>query len=269
AIHLKTQGVFNKPMLVLPADHYVADSDNFRKIISLASVLAEKEEVIVTIGVVPNRPETGYGYLRRGEAKRIIKGVEVYEVKQFVEKPDYTTALAYLTSGKYFWNSGIFIFTPEVILKDISRYLPSVYAGLEKIAQYIGTKNYPEVLASVYQELPSISIDYGVMEKTDRCIFTIPGNFGWSDVGSWESVYDLRKEERDNAENLVQGKAIAIETQSSFIFNPTTKLVVSLGTKNLLIVNTEDALLVANLKRSQDIRKVIEKLKAEELSSLL
>jgi len=269
AVHLKNQGVVNKPMVVLPADHYVADGETFRKIISLGSELAEKEEAIVTIGIPPTRPEIGYGYLRRGNEKKTLAGVKVYEVKEFVEKPNYTTALAYLNSGEYFWNGGIFIFTPEIILKEISRYLPKVYEGLKKIEESIGTKSYPEVLDAAYKNFPSISIDYGVMEKTDRCLLTIPGDFGWSDVGSWESVYELRKKERDNAGNLIQGKVISIDTRSSFIFCPNDKLVVSLGVQDLLIVDSKDALLVADLKRSQDLRKVVEELKTHKLNYLL
>ena len=268
ALYLKKQGIIDQPMAVLPADHFIAEEETFRKILSIGCKLAQKGDII-TLGIVPTRPETGYGYLERGEVKKEIEGVTVYAVKRFVEKPDQKTALEYLNSGGYFWNGGIFIFTPKTILEEIKQHLPSVYAGLQKIEGAMGTSRYHEVLFSVYQNLPSLSIDYGVMEKTKRPMLTLPGDFGWSDVGSWESVYDLRKEERDKENNLTQGDVILINTQSSFVFSQSNKMVVGLGIKDLLIVATQDVVLVGDLKTSQDIKKIIEELKEQGLHHIL
>ena len=174
-----------------------------------------------------------------------------------------------MKSGEYFWNGGIFIFTPKIILEEIKLYLPSVYAGLQTIEEAMGTSRYHQVLSSVYQHLPSLSIDYGVMEKTKRHVLTLPGDFGWSDVGTWESVYDLRKKERDKEKNLTQGDVILIDAQSSFVFNQSGKTIVGLGVKDLLIVDTQDVVLVGDLKKSQDIRKIIEKLRERGLHHLL
>jgi len=268
ALYLKKQGIFDKPMVVLPADHFIAEEETFRKILSIGCTLAHEGDII-TVGIVPTRPETGYGYLERGEVKREIGGVTVYDIKRFVEKPDQKTALKYLNSGKYFWNGGIFIFTPKTILEEIKLHLPSLYAGLQTIEEAMGTSKYHEVLLSVYQHLPSLSIDYGVMEKTKRTVLTLPGDFGWSDVGSWESVYDLRKEERDKEKNLTQGDVILIDAKSSFVFSLSDKVVVGLGIKDLVIVDTQDVVLVGDLKKSQDIRKIIEALKERNQHHLL
>jgi mannose-1-phosphate guanylyltransferase len=133
----------------------------------------------------------------------------------------------------------------------------------------MGTSRYFDVLLSVYQNLPSLSIDYGVMEKTKRTVLALPGNFGWSDVGSWESLYDLRTKEQDNEENLKQGNVLLVDAQSSFVFNQTDKMVVGLGIKDLLIVDTPDVVLVGDIKKSQDIKKIIETLKERGLDTIL
>ena len=268
ALYLKKQGILDQPMVVLPADHFIADEATFRKILSIGGTLAQTGDII-TIGIVPSRPETGYGYLERGEVKNEIEGIPAYAVKRFIEKPDQKTALAYLNSGDFFWNSGIFIFTPETILEEIKLHLPSVYGGLQTIEEAMGTSGYQEISSSVYQRMPSLSIDYGVMEKTKRTVLTLPGDFGWSDVGSWESLYDLRKKETDKEENLTQGDVILIDTQSSLAFSQSGKMVVGLGIKNLLIVNTEDVVFVGDLKKSQDIKKIIEALKERNQHHLL
>jgi len=267
AVFLRKKGITDKPMVVLPADHYINDENRFRTVLITGCCLAQQGP-IVTIGIVPTRPETGYGYLQRGSARDEIKGIKVYDVKRFVEKPNQKDALHYLESGEYFWNGGIFIFTPKTILHEIQLHMPEVYEGLLKIEGAIGRDDYTDVLRSVYQEFSSISVDYGVMEKTSRPVITIPGDFGWSDVGSWESLYDLRQKEVDNEGNLVQGKSVLLDTASSFIFNQSSQLVVGLGLKNIVIVNTDDALLVADIKRSQDIKKVIEELKTKGLTSI-
>jgi mannose-1-phosphate guanylyltransferase len=268
AMYLKKQGILDQPMVVLPADHFIAEEETFRKIILIGCKLAQEGDII-TLGIVPTRPETGYGYLERGEVKKETEGVTVCAIRRFVEKPDQKTALEYLNSGKYFWNGGIFIFTPKTILEEIKLHLPSLYAGLQIIEEAMGTSRYQEVLLSVYQHLPSLSIDYGVMEKTKHPVLTLPGDFGWSDVGSWESVYDLRKKERDKEGNLTHGDVILIDTKSSFVFSQSGKVVVGLGIKDLLIVDTQDVILVGDLKKSQDIRKIIEALKERKQHRLL
>jgi mannose-1-phosphate guanylyltransferase len=268
AVYLRKNGVIDEPMAVLPADHFITDENRFLDILSIGGALARKGS-IVTIGIAPIRPETGYGYLRKGMVKDEVEGVEVCEVERFVEKPGKEEALRYVKSGDYFWNSGIFIFTPETILKEIQLHLPGVYEGLLKIEQGLGEKNERDVLRSAYQQFPSVSIDYGVMEKTDHPVFAIPGDFGWSDVGSWESLYGLRKKESDDNENLVHGKGMLFDAGSCFVFNKTEQIVVGLGLEDLVIVNTDDVILVADMKRSQDIKIIIEEIAKRGLNSIL
>jgi len=268
ALYLRKKGISDEPMVVLPADHYIADEKKFRDVLSVGCRLA-CEGHIITVGMIPTRPETGYGYLQRGSVKREVQGVTVCNVESFVEKPKQRDALRYLESGDYFWNGGIFIFTPKTILAEIEVHLPDVFEGLGKIEESLEESGYPEVLHAVYQGFPSISIDYGVMEKTARSVLAIVGDFGWSDVGSWESLYSLRHQEQDGEGNLIHGKNILIDTTSSFVFNQSNQLIVGLGLEGIVIIGTGDALLVADLKKSQDVRKVIEQLKARGLDFLL
>lgn len=267
AIYLRKQGAVGEPMAVLPADHFIADEKRFLGILSIAGRLAG-EGSIVTIGIVPSRPETGYGYLRKGAVRDRREGIDICKIERFVEKPGEDEALAYVKSGDYFWNSGIFVVTPEIILKEIQLHLPEVYEGLLNIEQGLGEKNEREILRSAYGEFPSISIDYGVMEKTDRPVLALAGDFGWSDVGSWESLYGLRKKEADDHGNVLQGKGMLFDTDTCFVFNAAPKMVVGLGLEGHVIVNTDDVLLVADMKKSQDIKKIIEEMEKRGLKSI-
>lgn len=268
AVYLRKKGVVDEPMAVLPADHFITDEKRFRNILSIGGGLARKGS-IVTIGIVPTRPETGYGYLLKGAVKDTMEGIEIYKIERFAEKPDKEDALRYVKSGDYFWNSGMFIFTPETILKEIQLHLPGVHEGLLEIEKCLGEKNERDVLRSAYQKFPSVSIDYGVMEKTDRPMIALPVDFGWSDVGSWESLYGLRKKELDGNKNLIHGKGILFDTGSCFVFNQAEQMVVGVGLEDLVIVNTDDAILVADMKKSQDIKKIIEEMEKRGLNSIL
>jgi len=268
ALYLRKKGIVDEPMVVLPADHFIADEKKFRDVLLVGCRLA-CEGNIVTLGMIPTRPETGYGYLQRGSAQKEVQGVTVYNVESFVEKPEQRDALRYLERGDYFWNGGIFIVTPKTILAEMEVHLPDIYEGLGKIEVSLGETDYPDVVHAVYQGFPSISIDCGVMEKTARSVLAIAGDFGWSDVGSWESLYTVRHQEQDGEGNLVQGKNILIDTASSFVFNQSNQLIVGLGLEGIVIIGTGDAVLVADLKKSQDVRKVIEQIKARGLDSPL
>jgi mannose-1-phosphate guanylyltransferase len=268
AVYLRKKGLVQAPMAVLPADHYIADEERFREVLLAGGRLALKGS-IVTIGIVPTRPETGYGYLRRGAVAHEHEGVKAYNVERFVEKPDEETALGYLAGGDYLWNGGIFLFTPETILAEIERHLPDVHEGLLEIESSMGTADYEDVLRSVYKGFPSISIDYGIMEKTGLPVLALAGDFGWSDVGSWHSLYTLRKGEADKDGNLAEGDRILIDTKGSFVFNRSNRMVVALGQVDTVIISTDDVVLVADMARSQDIKKVTEELRERGLTDLL
>jgi len=269
AAYLRHQGMAEAPMVILPADHYISQDQRFRSIL-LAGCRFARSGAIVTVGIVPTRPETGYGYLQQGSAVETSgEGITAFTVKRFVEKPDSEHALAYLQSGDYLWNGGIFIATAEIILDEMEKHAPDIYNGLLDLESAMGTDRFPEILAGTYEAFPSISVDYGIMEKTTCPLLTIPGDFGWSDVGSWESLYTLRQGQADRDGNVVDGNAALFDTAQSLIINTLSQKVFTLGLHHTVIVNTDDALLVADLKQSQHVKKIIEDLKARGIESLL
>jgi mannose-1-phosphate guanylyltransferase len=281
AIHVR-QHARRAPMVVLPADHFIADDEAFHSTLRVAAELAEAGG-IVTIGITPTHPETGYGYLRMADGGWRMADLKntssnpqseirnpqsarspAFLVERFVEKPDAETARQYLASGQYLWNSGIFVFTPETILHEIEAHLPELYNGLKVIERAMGTHQYETVLNEVYPGLPNTSIDYGVMEKTRRPVYVVPGAFGWSDVGSWDALYQLRQREQDAQGNLIDGHGLILETRGTFIYSQTERLIATLGLTDVLIVDTPEGLLVADRHRSQDVRRLVEELKARE-----
>lgn len=259
AIHLR-QEAGDRPMIVLPADHFIADEEAFRSTLHAAAMLAQAGG-IVTIGITPTRPETGYGYILKGAEQEPVLSHPVFRVERFVEKPDLPTARHYLASGQYLWNSGMFVFTPNTILQELQQHLPQIFTGLMTLQRQLGQPGYDAALEEVYSGWPSISIDYGVMEKTTRPVYVLPASFGWSDVGSWEALYELRQEQQDGQRNVVDGLALLKETTGSFIHSQTNRLIATLGLADVLIVDTPDGLLVADLRRSQEIRQLTEELK--------
>jgi len=192
-----------------------------------------------------------------------------YGVSEFVEKPDLETAHDYLVSGEYYWNGGIFVATAETVLKEIKENLPDLYDGLTRLGTELGTERFEAELKEVYGPLEGISFDYGIMEKTREKVYVIPCECGWSDVGSWESLYELRAGERDADQNLADGEALLIDCRRSFVSGHAGRLVACLGLTDCLIVDTSEAVLVAKLERSQDIRKVIDMLKKRGKGNLI
>jgi len=263
AIHIKRRWG-DIPVVVLPADHFIGDGELFRTTLRAAIGLSQRGG-IVTIGIPPGKPETGYGYIKRGRRYDSINGQEVFEVDRFVEKPDEKRALQYMREGNYLWNSGIFIFRVEVFLNEVRKYLPNLHQGLAEIEGVVDGKRYETTLEKVYSNLESISIDYGIMERTTEPVYTITGNFGWSDVGSWQALFELKGDQKDANGNMVEGLATIIDSRDSFIINRSEKLVALLGANQILVVNTPDAVLVADLNRSQEVRAIAETIKRKGL----
>ena len=251
------QSLGDLPIIALPADHFISDEDVFRRCLRRAIPLLE-DGGIVTIGITPTHPEIGYGYIEKGQA---LGNGEAYRVKRFVEKPDVETAIGFLASQSYLWNAGIFLFRPSTILREIGIHLPRINRGLNRISEAIGTDHYLSTLEEVYRDMESISIDYGVMEKTAGPIYVIQGNFGWSDVGNWAAVRKLREAERDGHGNIVSGKAMLLDAKNTLIHSQSNRLIAVLGLDNLLVVDTEDVLLVADIKQSQEVRRFPERLR--------
>jgi mannose-1-phosphate guanylyltransferase len=264
AAHLGYDG----PIAFLPADHFIGDADTFVADLKRAGEIA-KPGAIVTLGIVPTRPETGYGYIRRTETQLDSSDKPVYPVSAFVEKPDPEKAVQYLACGEYFWNAGIFVATAETILKQIEQYLPDLFQGLTRLKKTMGTDDFVGEFETVYKNLEAISFDYGIMERTKEPVYVLPSECGWSDVGSWASLYELKGQDHDKNRNLSNGDPVLIDCESSFVSSESGRLVACLGLENCLIVDTPEALLVADLRRSQDIREIVKMLKETKKDELL
>ena len=239
-------------LLVLPSDHHIAKVPAFLRCLREASRLAADGE-LVTLGIRPTAPETGYGYIRLGQ---MLKG-KSRRVAAFVEKPDHFTAQRYLGSGKYLWNSGIFAFRVDVILEAIRRYLPRLGNALQQLAGIANRRRFATELTRVFREQPAVSLDYGVMEKAKN-IAVVPGDFGWSDVGSLTALAEVRRADRDG--NIVLGKTVQLDCKNSILVS-NRRLVAAVGLSDLIVVETADAVLVIPKARSQDVRRVVEALR--------
>lgn len=243
-------------MVVLPSDHLIKYNELFIDTLKDAIKVAEEEENIATIGIMPSYPEIGYGYIHFATKKQGFRG-NVYEVINFVEKPDLETAKEYLVSGKYLWNSGMFVWKVSTILNSFKTFLPNTYDGLLKIGEAIGTLEERNVLENQFSYFESESIDYGIMEKATN-IYTIPGSFGWDDVGSWKALERINK--CDEKGNMIEGTVILVDTNNSII-QAQDKLIATVGVNNIIIIETPDAMLICNKDDCQSIKKVIEQLK--------
>lgn len=241
-------------MFVLPSDHLIKYNAMYLDTLRRASEVAEEGENLVTLGIMPDYPETGYGYIKFQPDAR--KGV-AFEVERFVEKPDLETAKRYLATEQYLWNSGMFIWRISTILHNMEKYLPETYAGLGRIRDAIGTSEENEVLEKEFALFKSESIDYGIMEKADR-IYTLPGSFGWDDVGSWNAVERIQP--ANEFGNVVNGNAVTVDTKRCIIQGG-KKLIATVGLEDIIIVDTDDALLVCEKGDAGEIKKVLENLK--------
>jgi mannose-1-phosphate guanylyltransferase len=256
------------PISFLPADHFIGDVPAFIKCLEQAGKASEKGG-IVTLGIVPSRPETGYGYIRRSNENFSVDGENNYKVSAFVEKPDLKKAVEYISSGDYYWNAGIFVATPETILREMEICLPETYNSLMKLEPYFGSADFKDKFVEVYSEIASESFDYGVMEKTKADISVIPCECGWSDVGSWESLYELRAYEYDSNGNIKDGDTIVTGCEGTYIAAMGNRLVACIGLKDCIVIDREDALLVADKKKSQEIKKIVDELKNRKRKDLL
>lgn len=244
-------------MAVLPADHVILDKEGFLETLRLAGDVAKSGDYIITLGMKPDRPETGYGYIKQGP---VVGGQgSVYKVERFVEKPDKETAEGYVKSGEYLWNAGMFVFKVSTILRAIEKYMPDLYIGLLRMEPALGTDSQEKALSEVYGELPSVSIDYGVMEKADN-VLVVPSTFGWNDVGSWTAIDDLLPKDEHGV--VAHAEHISIDTKDCIVYSP-KKLVATIGVRDLIVVETEDALLICDKSRAQDVKKVVEILEKE------
>lgn len=255
-------------MLVLPADHIIHDVAEFKRILSLAADVAFESRALVTVGISPTRPETGYGYIQvidDNDASNPYFSRGVYNVKTFAEKPNAETAQQFLESGDFVWNSGMFIWRVDTILSEIEHSLPDMHKELQKIDEVIGTDEYEHITETSYRIIRGISIDYGVMEKASK-VYVIKGNFGWSDVGSWDEVYRIAG--KDDRGNSVTGKAFLLDTQGSLVYAG-NKFVATIGVEDVIVIVTDDAVLVCKQGRSQEVKEAVDFLRRKQLNEYL
>ncbi len=247
-------------MVISPADHLTRKRDAFKKAILTGSKIAKEKGGLVTLGIKPTRPATGYGYIQIDGEVITDLGAKSYAVKTFAEKPNLDTAQRFLSSGDFFWNSGIFILRADVYLQTISEFIPDLYDGLMEIRRHLNKPTFTEVLNRVYHQIKGISIDYGVMEKA-RNVYMVRGDFTWNDLGSWEQVYEIG--EKDAAGNAVSGETILVDVKNSYVDIP-DGLVAIIGLENVIVVRDGNATLICPRDRAEDVKKVIEKLRSKK-----
>lgn len=252
-------------MIVLPADHYISDIPRFQEVLKSAVAAAWRGEDIVTLGITPHRPETGYGYISEGELCDTFAGTPACRVVRFLEKPDYAKAVRFLSVGNYLWNSGMFIWRVDLIRQLIEKHTPQLAQGLNKIGQAMGTEQYMAVLGEVYAGLPKISVDYGILEKAEK-VLVMRGDFGWDDIGSWTALD--RYAEKDERGNVIEGRGVLLDTSDTFIYSP-GKTVGVIGVESLIVVNDRDNIMVCRKDRAQEIKKVVQALKDKGLEEVL
>jgi mannose-1-phosphate guanylyltransferase len=239
------------------ADHYVSNPELFQRTVLAAAEVAS-QGYLVTIGITPTYPETGYGYIRAGQALARAGDFAAFRVDQFKEKPDLETAQAYLDSGKYLWNASMFVWKASLLLDEMRRLLPDLYQTLMTLCEAWDRPDRDAVLQEYWPRIADVTIDHGIMERTDR-VAVVPASFGWTDLGDWHSLAELMAEEVD-ANVVVSGRLVAEDTRSTLVFG-NSRVVATLGVDNLVIVDTDDVLLICSRSRAQDVRKIVQRLK--------
>ena len=259
-------------MAVLPSDSYVADAARYRKLVRAALELARTPGSMVVLGIPPTRPETGFGYIERRALVARPLGVPAYAVRRFTEKPPLPLARKYAASGgKYLWNAGMFFWRVSTFLENLKRFLPATHEGLCEIAKHFGTPRHAGALRRIYPRLDNISIDYALMEPATRtpgehAVSVIPARVGWSDIGSWAAVYEFLAGTK--GANVSAGPSFTLDAQGNYFWVP-KKFVAAVGVKDLVVVETDDALLVCSRERSQDVGKIVKWLDEQKRRALL
>lgn len=262
-------------ILVVAADHLINDEKEFHRVIKCGLKFVNENGGIVTLGIHPTKPETGYGYIQYDSEKVIEVEIDegngngsvekIYKVKTFAEKPNLEVANAFLESGDFLWNSGMFIFRTDTMMDEIKNFMFDLNESLNKLSDNLLSKEFPKVLEVEYSKLKSISIDYGVMEKSQN-VYIIRSHFGWNDVGAWDEVYNIK--EKDNDGNIKHGRTVTINTKNCLIMND-QKIVATIGVEDLLIINTDNGLLICKRGESQSVKEVVDYLRRKGLDQFL
>jgi mannose-1-phosphate guanylyltransferase len=249
-------------LIVLPADHFIGDRAEFLRTLERAAEFARREDCLVTLGIPPTGPETGYGYIQKGPMLAQFRGTKIFKARGFREKPTLPKAKGYLRRGGYLWNSGMFIWRAEVFLGAVKKYLPRLHRDMEGLKVALGTRGEKKDLERVYSRCPSISVDYGIMEKAPN-VALIEGRFGWSDVGSWSALGSICPQDPEGNVRIQKGgkgKIVTIDS-SGCVIRGEKNLIAVLGLKDIVVAEAGDAILVCPRDRSQDVRRVLQELK--------
>ncbi len=252
-------------LAVFPADHLIEDVEGFRKVVAAGLDFVEDSGNILTIGIKPDRPATGFGYIKQGAVVGRAAGMDFRRVSGFTEKPGPEAAREYLQDGSYLWNAGIFMFRASDMLDEMEKHLPGIASSFCEYETAVGTDAEDEKKSAAYASAPEISIDFGVMEKTDRaCV--VPADIGWNDIGNWDSF--SRYLPRDAAGNAVKGDLVALDVANCIVYSE-RQVVAALGVENLIVIATGDAILIARRDRGEEVKKIVDLLAARGLENLL
>jgi mannose-1-phosphate guanylyltransferase len=260
-------------MAVLPSDSYVADVAQYRRLVRAALDLARTPGNLVVLGIPPTRPETGYGYIEAGSSASAAKpgGLTAYVVRRFTEKPALPLARRYLSAGRFYWNAGMFFWRASTFLENLRRFLPATHAALADLAKTIGTRKYAATLRRIYPKLENISVDFAIMEPATRdartpSVFVLPAKVGWSDIGSWQAVFELLAAQP--GANVSAGPHFALDATGNYLWSP-KKFIAAIGVNNLVVVETDDAILICPRDRSQDVGKIVKHLEQQKRKNLV
>jgi mannose-1-phosphate guanylyltransferase len=258
AVHLMNLSE-DSVMIILPADHIIKEVNYFQNVIRAAVEVAEKGH-LVTLGIKPTNPATGYGYIESGDLLYNMSNFDVFRVDKFVEKPDKETAVKMLSRGNYSWNSGMFVWRVDSIMEEFKKQMPTLNNQLQKIGKHIGTPEYSKVLETCWENVPRETIDYGVMENAED-VAVIPVEFTWSDLGTWSSLKEWLESDENN--NSVKGNHLGVMTSDSLIIGG-DKLIATLGVSGLVVIDTKDALLICNMDEDQKVREIVRAVEREK-----
>lgn len=248
-------------MVVLPSDHFVPDEENFSDLLEKAIIAARSRDDLITVGITPDRPETGYGYIKRGKSVMLPQGPDCFEVDRYVEKPKMAKARRYLKEGGYYWNAGIFVWRAAVLLDALKTYMPDLYEGIMEFLKTLRSRQFKKA-NTLFAGLERISIDYGLMEKA-RNVLVIPATFSWDDVGTWTALNRVLPTDKDG--NVIMGNAVVIDTSNSVIVSGNTPVAV-VGLSDIVIVASENGILVCNTSRVQEVRRVAQIISEKDLN---
>lgn len=248
-------------MVVLPADHIIHDIEKFNQQIRACAEHVHKNNCLLTIGIKPHFPSTGYGYIQRGNQSKN----DFYQVQRFVEKPDHKKATQYVESGEYFWNSGIFVWKFGTICDEFKKFMPDLYEHVQKIRSEKNQDIKHKMIWDMYANTQKISIDYGIMEKS-KCVEVLPAEFDWDDLGAWDAYERHAKKDADG--NVIEGQIVLVDVHNSIVLGQ-KKLIAMVGVENLMVVESDDAILICPKNKAQDVKSIVQSLKNHKLDSYL